>query len=180
MNKITINRAPVLTLWSTVVAERLGYKHAEALTLAKALTGSTAQAHGQELGIYTPKGKKDDKKKYKSKPQQVFLQQFLAKKIPMVRTAEGLRAVSNGQPIQPESVERYLAGKFGDALPDARDAMQELARSVPPKELGASAYALYGKFAPKVASGALGWGAKGELDLDLIRSLASKSKSTST
>ena len=177
MNKIAINRAPVLTLWATVVAERLGYKHAEALTLAKALTGSTAQAHGQALGIYTPKEKKDDKKKAKeSKPLEVISQQFLAKKIPMVRTAEGLRAVSNGQPIQPESVERYLASKFGDALPAARDAMQELARSVPPKQLGASAYVLYGMFAPKVPAGAQGWGAKGELDLDVIRSLVSKPK----
>jgi hypothetical protein len=177
MNKIPINRAPVLTLWATVVAERLGYKHAEALTLAKALTGSTAQAHGQALGIYTPKEKKDDKTKARpSKPVEVFSQQFLAKKIPMVRTPEGLRAVSSGKPIEPETVERYLAGKFGDALPQAREAMQELARSVPPKELGASAYTLYGKFAPKVASGAMGWGAKGELDLDVIRSLASKSK----
>jgi hypothetical protein len=177
MKKISINRAPVLTLWATVVAERLGYKHAEALTLAKALTGSTAQAHGRALGIYTPKEKKDEKKKPKeSKPLEVFSQQFLAKKIPMVRTPEGLRAVSNGRPIDPESVERYLASKFGDALPEAREAMHELAHSVPPKELGASAYRLYGKFAPKVAAGAQGWGAKGELDLDLIRSLVGKAK----
>ncbi len=28
--KIKINRAPVLTLWASVVAERLGYEHAEA------------------------------------------------------------------------------------------------------------------------------------------------------
>ncbi|HEX7588598.1 MAG TPA: hypothetical protein VF478_09810 [Anaerolineae bacterium] len=177
MTKITINRAPVLTLWATIVAERLGYKHAEALTLAKALTGSTAQAHGQALGIYTPKDKKDEKKKAKdAKPLEIFLQQFLAKKLPMVRTADGLRAVSKGQPIDPASVERYLASKFGDALPAARDAMTELARSVPPKQLSTKAYALYGLFTPKVASGTSGWGAKGELDLDLIRSLVGKSK----
>ena len=30
-NKILINRAPVLTLWAAVVAERLGFKHDEAL-----------------------------------------------------------------------------------------------------------------------------------------------------
>jgi hypothetical protein len=30
---ITINRAPVLTLWATVVAERLGFDRDEALTL---------------------------------------------------------------------------------------------------------------------------------------------------
>ncbi len=86
-----------------------------------------------------------------------------------------MRAVSNGQPIKPESVERYLASKFGDALPEARDAMEKLARSLSPNELSTNAYKLYGKFTPKVPSGTKGWGAKGELDLDLIRSLASKS-----
>jgi hypothetical protein len=124
MNKITINRAPVLTLWACVVAERLGYKHDEALTLAKALTGSTAQAHGQALGIYTPREKQGAKGKSKdSKPLKIIAQQFLAKKIAVVRTKEGLRAVSNGKPIEPASVERYLVSKFGEALPEARDAM---------------------------------------------------------
>ena len=33
--KIKINRAPVLTLWAAVVAERLGYNKSEALTLGK-------------------------------------------------------------------------------------------------------------------------------------------------
>ncbi|MCL4395818.1 MAG: hypothetical protein M1482_13625 [Chloroflexi bacterium] len=32
-----INRAPVLTLWAVIVAERLGYERDEALTLGKAL-----------------------------------------------------------------------------------------------------------------------------------------------
>jgi hypothetical protein len=32
-NKIQINRAPVLTLWASVVAERLGFNHDEALSL---------------------------------------------------------------------------------------------------------------------------------------------------
>lgn len=90
----------------------------------------------------------------------------------MVRTKEGVRAVINGQPIKSASIERYLASKLGDALPDARDAMQMLARSLPPKELSANAYTLYGRFAPKVASGTKGWGAKGELDLEVVRALA--------
>jgi hypothetical protein len=176
MNKISINRAPVLTLWATVVAERLGYNHEEALTLAKALTGSTAQAHGRKLGIYTPRKNPGEKKKPEpSKPLKIISQQFLAKKIEVVRTKEGVRAVSNGQPIKPESVERYLASKFGDSLADARDAMEKLARSLPPKELSDNAYKLYGRFTPQVPSGTKGWGAKGELDLDVIRLLADKS-----
>ena len=173
-DKIKINRAPVPTLWAVVVAERLGYKHAEALTIARALTGLTAQSHGRALGIFQP----SEKGKAKTKPQigRTIMLQFLGRQIETVKTKQGVRAVSSGQPIKPESVERYLAGKFGDALPDARDAMENLARTLPPKELSASAYSLYGKFVPKVPAGTKGWGAKGELDLDLIRSLASKPK----
>jgi len=36
-NTITINPAPVLTLWAAVVAERLGFDEDEALTLGKAV-----------------------------------------------------------------------------------------------------------------------------------------------
>ena len=38
-DKITINRAPVLTLWAAVVAERLGFDRAFALTLGQAVAG---------------------------------------------------------------------------------------------------------------------------------------------
>ena len=35
-DRITINRAPVLTPWAAVVAERLGFDRATALTLGQA------------------------------------------------------------------------------------------------------------------------------------------------
>ncbi len=54
MDAVTINRAPVLTLWAAVVAERLGFDPDEALTLGKAVAGLTAQSKGQRLGIFTP------------------------------------------------------------------------------------------------------------------------------
>ena len=50
-NKILINRAPVLTLWASVVAERLGFKHDEALSLGKAVAGLTAQSKGHGWGF---------------------------------------------------------------------------------------------------------------------------------
>ena len=53
--KVKINRAPVLTLWAAVVAQRLGYSEAEALTLGKALAGLNAQSKGRRLGIYAPR-----------------------------------------------------------------------------------------------------------------------------
>ena len=37
--KIKINRAPVLTLWAAIVAERLGYDQKESLTFGKAVAG---------------------------------------------------------------------------------------------------------------------------------------------
>ena len=43
---IKINRAPVLTLWAAVVAERLGFDRPTALTLGQAVAGSSAYAKG--------------------------------------------------------------------------------------------------------------------------------------
>src|SRR6266576_2163324 len=51
---ISINRAPVLTLWAAVVAQRLGFDEDEALSLGKAVAGPNAQAKGGRLGIFKP------------------------------------------------------------------------------------------------------------------------------
>ena len=51
---VTINRAPVLTLWAAVVAKRLGFAWPEALSLGKALAGLDAQSKGRRLGIFKP------------------------------------------------------------------------------------------------------------------------------
>jgi hypothetical protein len=50
--------------------------------------------------------------------------------------------------------------------------MEELAKAYTPKQLESKAYTLYEKFRPEIPEGKKGWGAKGELDLDYIRSLA--------
>lgn len=51
---ISINRAPVLTLWAAVVSQRLGFTEYEALTLGKAVAGLNAQAKGRRLGLFKP------------------------------------------------------------------------------------------------------------------------------
>lgn len=66
----------------------------------------------------------------------------------------------------------YLEQKFGEHLTEARTAMQKLARAYTPAQLEAEAFALYEKFHPQIPEGRKGWGAKGELDLELVRSLA--------
>ena len=43
-----VNRAPVLTLWAAIVAERLGHDADAAITLGPAVAGSSARAIGLE------------------------------------------------------------------------------------------------------------------------------------
>jgi hypothetical protein len=169
--KIKINRAPVLTLWAAVVAKRLGYEEETALTLGKAVAGLNAQSKGKKLGIYEEKSeddKKEEKKKSAAKPEFIEL---LGRGVPAVKTPQGLRAALKGEPIHAESVQTYLEQKFKDDLDDTRKAMEKLAKAFTPKQLESKAYDLYEKFRPKIPEGVKGWGAKGELDLDYIRSL---------
>ncbi|MGH8104194.1 MAG: hypothetical protein ACREJQ_06715 [bacterium] len=170
--KIEINRAPVLTLWAAVVAERLGFDHDEALSLGKAVAGLTAQSKGRHLGIFTPTPA-SIKAARKEKQKEEFWVELCGRGIPAVHTPDGVRAVNQNRPIEPEPVERYLKSKFGDDHDDARAAMTALARAFEPEELGNIAFNLYEGFRPKIPGGTAGWGAKGVLDLDRIRSLAS-------
>jgi hypothetical protein len=173
MKKLKVNRAPVLTLWATIVAERLGYDHKTALTLGKAVAGLNAQAKGQRLGIFEkPKDRplKIKKKTAKSTEEKVVV--LLGRPVPTVQSAEGLVAAIKGAPIDPKSVEKYLYQKFGEDLTEVRDAMETLAKSMKPVKLASEAYGLYEKFRPAVPEGQKGWGVKGELDFSLIRSLA--------
>jgi len=171
--KIQINRAPVLTLWAAVVAERLGYDKETALTLGKAVAGLNAQSKGRRLGIYGEKTEEEkERERKKEKPVELEFVGILGRGVPVVRTPDGLRAAINGEVIRAESVETYLRQKFGDDLDSAHTAMRELAETYTPGELESSAYHLYEEFRPEIPEGTKGWGAKGELDLDHIRSLA--------
>ena len=171
--KIKINRAPVLTLWGTVVAERLGYNKSEALTLGKAVAGLNAQSKGRRLGIYEEKTDEEkEKEKKKEKPVKVEFIELMGRGIPSVKTPKGLRAAIQGEEIDPQSVDKYLKQKFKDDLDDTRAAMEKLAKAFTPKQLESKAFGLYEKFRPKIPEGVKGWGAKGELDLGKIVSLA--------
>jgi hypothetical protein len=174
---IYINRAPVLTLWAAVVAERLGFRRDEALTLGRAVAGLNAYSKGVSLGLFRPSPKSvKDRRKRLSRGRRLKVD-VLRRAVPVVRTPDGLRTLSGGRPISPTSVQRYLQGKFGDSLKPARAAMRRLARSMPPKTLATNGYALYVKFRPNVPTGVKGWGTRGKLDLTLIRRLTKPSRS---
>lgn len=169
---IKINRAPVLTLWAAVVAERLGFDRDEALTLGRAVAGLNAYSKGVRLGLFQPTPQEVKEKRRALRKAETLAVDLLHRAVPAVHTDDGLRAVSKDKPIQPQSVQRYLESKFGDGLDDARAAMTALAKSRRPSDLAAEAYALYEEFRPAVPRGAKGWGAAGRLSLDRIREMA--------
>jgi hypothetical protein len=170
--KILINRAPVLTLWASVVAERLGFDREEALSLGKAVAGLTAQSKGRRLGIYKP-APQEVKKARARKRGEEFSIEICGRQVPAVNTTDGVRAVSKDMPIDGKNVERYLESKLGASLGAARTAMRDLTKSFRPEQLSENAFSLYEKFRPSIPAGVTGWGAKGNLDIDRIRSLAS-------
>jgi hypothetical protein len=173
---ITINRAPVLTLWAAVVAERLGFDPDEALTLGKALGGVTAQSKGQRLGIFTPSPEAVRKERAKKACAAGVLKvELLGRVVPVVGTVFGLRAADNEQkPMAPTGVEKYLRSQFGERLTDARSAMEELAKSRKPDVLNTEAFRLYEMFRPEIPKDEPSRGAKGKLSLDKIRQLANQ------
>lgn len=167
----SINRAPVLTLWATVVSERLGFDSDEALTLGRAVAGLNAQSKGRRLGIFKP-GEEKVAKAPKQQAGEMIRIEVLGRAVPAVVTHKGVRALTRDRAINPDRVQSYLEGKFGEHLTAARKAMEKLARSFPPKELASHAYALYERFRPEIPAGQKGWGAQGELDLKQIAALA--------
>lgn len=168
---ITINRAPVLTLWPSVVAQRLGFNKNESLSLGKALAGLTAQTKGRRLGIYQPHEEGAKKAREKKRGEEFFIE-LMGRPVPTKNTGDGIRAVSGNKVVSPDSAARYLEGKFGDDLGAVRAVMQRLAKSYPRAELGHHAFGLYERFRPSIPEGVKGWGAKGELDLRVIGGLA--------
>jgi hypothetical protein len=165
---VTINRAPVMTLWAAVVAQRLGHDRQAALSIAKVVAGLNAQAKGKTLGIYP----EDDPGRAKTGLGEDLWIPLLGRSVPARRTESGVRGVIKDKPVEPASVESYLASKFKGALAETRSAMEALASSIPQQRLADEAYALYEGFRPAIPRGKAGWGAAGDLDLDKVRALA--------
>jgi hypothetical protein len=71
---LSINRAPLLTLWAAVVAQRLGFDEDDALSLGKAVAGLNAQAKGRRLGLFKPHQEKPKKAREKGRGQRFWIE----------------------------------------------------------------------------------------------------------
>jgi hypothetical protein len=171
MPKIRINRAPVLTLWSFVVAQRLGHSRDTALTLAKAVAGVSAYAKAKSLGLAEDRDASPAaRKKSREKGQKAI--SFMGRRIPVVPSPSGPLALAGGKPIQPKSVEKYLASKFAENYDTVHAAMVKLAKSRTPTKLAVEAFHLYEGLRPTIPAGVAGWGKAGVLDLAKIDRMA--------
>ncbi len=169
MTEIKINRAPFLTLWAAVVARRLGYDGDEALTLGRAISGLTAQSKGRRLGIYTPSSE-EARAELREQREEVGAEtiDLMDRVVPCVRTSDGLRALSKAKPTDPESVRKYLAGRFKEDLAAVESRLVELATTYEPAELNREAMNVYMRLRPNVPKGREGWGKVGLLETDRI------------
>jgi hypothetical protein len=168
--RIPVNRAPVLTLWAAVVAERLGHDRDAAITLGRAVAGSSARVKARAIGIAEDRDAEGElRDAVREASRQVRL---LGREIPVLEEGGHLRALDHGKAASPRAAASYVERAFGDRLPVVRQAMEALAASLPPEELNRIGFRLYEHFRPEVAPGAKGWGAKGLLDLDRIRGAA--------
>jgi hypothetical protein len=105
-----------------VVPQRLGFNEGEALSLGKALAGLNAQSKGRRLGIFRPHEEKAGKARERKRGVEFWIE-ICGRPVPARNTQAGVRAVKGAEPIEPDSVRRYLAGKFGDDLASVRQAM---------------------------------------------------------
>jgi hypothetical protein len=174
--QIKVNRAPVLTLWAAIAAQRLGFTREESLTLGRAVAGLTAYFKAKTLGLVKSRPKEVREESRRVSPGTQIYMELLGRAVPVIETENGLRAATKGRPISPQSVDRYLESAFGTVLPTVEEAMKELARSMPPAKLAREAFRLYEAFRPEVAPGIEGWGARGVLDLNKIRALAAQAR----
>ena len=60
--QVQVNRAPVITLWAAVVAQRQGHSRDAALTFGKFISGMLAQSKGRSIGIYEDGPKSEEEK----------------------------------------------------------------------------------------------------------------------
>lgn len=171
MTKITINRAPVLSLWSFVVARRLGHSQDTALSLAKAITGMSAYAKAKSLGLIEERDPDVGKRTMERERNQKFIV-FMGRRISVANSPSGPLALKDGKAIQPLSAEKYITSKFCESRCAVYAAKVKLARSRPPAKLAKEAFHLYEEFRPSIPAGVAGWGEPGVLDLDKIERLA--------
>ncbi|TFK75834.1 hypothetical protein BDN72DRAFT_831278 [Pluteus cervinus] len=163
-----VNRAPVMTAWCTVVAERMGFKREEALSIATVYTEMNAISKGISLGLVEDKkGKGLEASREGTQP---FIE-IMGRRVPLFKSQDQQWcALSNGTPIDPTAAFSYITRSFRQTTPHVMGSLRLLADSFSPQELNKKGWGLYAEFRPIVN----GWGKRSELKYSTILDLRSK------
>jgi len=98
---IRVNRAPVLTLWAAIVAERLGHDADAAITLGRAVAGSSARVKARAIGLEEKRENGGLRDAAKPAPQQTV--HLLGRDLPVVERNGSPYALDHGKPASPAS-----------------------------------------------------------------------------
>lgn len=169
MSKFTVvNRAPVMTAWSFVVAERMGFQREEALSIATVYTEMNAISKGVSLGIY--EGGKQQGREASKDGSQPYVD-LMGRRIPLFQTSTSQwRALSEGSPVSPSAAYSYIKRSLQQTTPQIVGALRLLSQSYSPSEINQRGYSLYVDFRPEVG----GWGKRGEVRCEKILALRRK------
>ncbi|KAF8339780.1 uncharacterized protein EI90DRAFT_2282659 [Cantharellus anzutake] len=159
---VIINRAPVMTAWAAVVAERLKFTRAEALSIASVYAEKNASSKGVALGIFH----KDKDSDFEGGSTQPYIE--LMGRKPVMKTDAGeWRGIVKGEAAEPEMAYRYIQRSFKHLMGSVIGSMQLLQESYSPEELNKNGYDLYSQFRP----GQGGWGQRGEMRMQTLLDL---------
>ncbi|KAG9218957.1 hypothetical protein CCMSSC00406_0001367 [Pleurotus cornucopiae] len=165
---VVVNRAPVMSAWATVVAERMGFKREEALSIASVYTEMNAISKGVALGVFD-KSRANDGSASRNGSQPYV--DFIGRRS-LYETQNGQwRAILNGSPASPGTAFGYISRSFKHLTPFVLGSLQLLAESYSQKEINEKAWGLYAEFRPTVD----GWGQRSVMkcaDILALRKLA--------
>ncbi|KAL8279292.1 hypothetical protein RQP46_008329 [Phenoliferia psychrophenolica] len=166
IKSVVVNRAPVLTAWACVCAERLGFKRQEALSIAQSFTDVTASAKGVSLGILPASAARAS-----AGSSQPYVE-LMGRQIPVLTMQDGeWRGITKGAVAEPAQAWSYLQRAFRQQLGAVVGALRLLADSFEADELARIGFSLYADFRPESDGGAKGWGQKAEMKLRTILDL---------
>lgn len=171
---ILINRSPVLQLWGASVAQST---HPElswttCLSIGDSIATLCAVSKGRAIGKVAPKDDTSAAEQEDDTPTDSDHLQVMG--FPM-DIQDGV-VVVNGKPKPVK--EDLLQKKFGESeryesvKQTMKTALESWRNSA--DELNGKAFHMYEQFRPNVAGGSSGWGRKGELKLDKIKSVVGK------
>lgn len=176
---ITINRAPVLELWGSCVTQFLypSLSWSTCLSAGGAISTITAIAKGRSIGkIEKPDPGEAEKKRQerKKKAEKEKLKELETMSFKLSLDKDG-QAMVAGKPKK--AGEEALLKKYGgpEQYDKVRKTFDEALQSWKGKEeeLDQRAFGMYEDFRPGIPPGQSGWGRKGQLNLETVKSAIS-------